>query len=78
MNFDDYDVGRFRVFFGEFTAKGVMPKLGAFTNALGEMLMISPSIETGGSCREGLSGAPVFARPAGFNGRAEPDRFFHN
>ena len=37
---DDYDVGRFRVFFGEFSAKGLMPKLGAFTKLLGEVSMI--------------------------------------
>ncbi|MCK5644048.1 MAG: hypothetical protein KAJ19_24835 [Gammaproteobacteria bacterium] len=39
--FDDYDVGRFRVFFGELTAKGTLPKLGAFTKALGEMVMMN-------------------------------------
>ena len=39
--FDEYDVGRFRVFFGEFTAKGLMPKLGAFTRLLGEVTMMN-------------------------------------
>jgi len=38
--FEEYDVGRFRVFFGEFTAKGVLPKLGAFTKLLGEVAMM--------------------------------------
>jgi len=37
---DDYDVGRFRVFWGEITAKGLKPKLGAFTRLLGEVTMI--------------------------------------
>lgn len=38
--FEDYDVGRFRVFFGEFSAKGVAPKLKAFTTALAEVTMM--------------------------------------
>lgn len=35
--YDDYDIGRFRVFFGEFTAKGLMPKIAHFTNSLAEV-----------------------------------------
>lgn len=37
---DDYDVGRFRVMFGELTAKGIKPKLGAFIRLLGEVTSI--------------------------------------
>jgi hypothetical protein len=32
-----FDIGRFRVFFGEFTAKGLVPKLKAFSNTLAEV-----------------------------------------
>lgn len=39
--FEDYDVGRFRVFFGEFSAKGVLPKLKVFTTLLGEVSMMN-------------------------------------
>lgn len=39
--FDDYDVGRFRVFFGEFSGKTVPSKLKAFANLLGEMAMMN-------------------------------------
>lgn len=35
---DAYDVGRFRVFFGEMTAKGAGPKVKAFTGMLREMI----------------------------------------
>lgn len=38
--FDTHDVGRFRVFFGEFTAKTLSPKLGAFIRLLGEVTAI--------------------------------------
>jgi len=38
--FEDYDVGRFRVFVGEFSAKGLAPKLKAFTQALGEVTLM--------------------------------------
>jgi hypothetical protein len=39
--FEEHDVGRFRVFAGEFTAKGVMPKLKAFTKLIGEVAMMN-------------------------------------
>lgn len=39
--FDDYDVGRFRVFFGEFSGKTLPSKLKAFGNMLGEMAMMN-------------------------------------
>lgn len=37
---DDLDVGRFRVLFGEFTAKGLMPKLGTFTKLATEVISL--------------------------------------
>jgi len=39
--FEDYDVGRFRVFAGEFTAKGIRPKLKSFMTLLGEVSMMN-------------------------------------
>ena len=39
--FDDYDVGRFRVFFGEFSQKGFLPFLKNFSNLLGEVMMMN-------------------------------------
>ena len=37
---NDLDIGRFRVFFGEFTAKGVVPKLNAFKDTLLEVIAL--------------------------------------
>ena len=39
--FEDYDVGRFRVFVGEFFTKGAKPALTKFTNLLGEVAMMN-------------------------------------
>jgi hypothetical protein len=37
---DRHDVGRFKVQFGEFAAKGFLPKLAAFKNMLGEVIWL--------------------------------------
>jgi hypothetical protein len=39
--FDEYDVGRFRVFAGEIFAKGAIPRLKDFTKLLGEVAMMN-------------------------------------
>lgn len=44
--FDEFDMGRFSVMFGEFTEKGLLPKLKAFTSLLAEVTLLGAYHQT--------------------------------